>query len=197
MQNLTALTNNMSQRAQTSGFLHDTWESRQKDEWLTPRHIITSLGPFDLDPCSPIKRPWPTAKRHYTVIDDGLSKPWSGRVFLNPPYGRATIHWMQRLKEHGNGIGLVFARTETALFFKCIWPYAHALLFLKGRLAFSHVDGSCGGHAGAPSCLVAYGEHNAETLRTCHLPGVFVTRYEVFTENVKLNLKQYCHDTSQ
>ena len=37
-----------------------------KDEWLTPPEITTDLGPFDLDPCSPIKRPWPTAENHYT-----------------------------------------------------------------------------------------------------------------------------------
>lgn len=31
-----------------------------KDEWLTPPYIIDSLGVFDLDPCSPINRPWDT-----------------------------------------------------------------------------------------------------------------------------------------
>jgi hypothetical protein len=38
-----------------------------KDEWLTPPEIIKSLGEFDLDPCSPINRPWDTAKNHYTI----------------------------------------------------------------------------------------------------------------------------------
>ena len=47
------------------------------DEWLTPPAIIAALGPFDLDPCSPIHRPWDTAKRHFTRLDDGLSMPWS------------------------------------------------------------------------------------------------------------------------
>ena len=167
----------MKQSTHKSGFLHDSWESRArgKDEWLTPRNIVTALGPFDLDPCSPIKRPWPTAAHHFTILDNGLSKPWIGRIWLNPPYGRATIHWLRRLKDHGNGIALVFARTETALFFQCIWPYASAVLFLKGRLAFCHVDGSSAGHAGAPSCLVAYGKQNAAALQTADLPGVFVT----------------------
>jgi len=27
------------------------------------------MGKFDLDPCSPIKRPWDTAKKHYTELD--------------------------------------------------------------------------------------------------------------------------------
>ncbi len=42
-----------------------------KDEWLTPPEIVRSLGTFDLDPCSPINRPGPTAKRHLTIDDDG------------------------------------------------------------------------------------------------------------------------------
>jgi hypothetical protein len=53
------------------------------DVWLTPPYIIESLGGFDLDPCSPIDRPWPTAKSHYTIIDDGLTKDWSGRVWYS------------------------------------------------------------------------------------------------------------------
>ena len=40
---------------------------RSKDEWLTPPEIIQALGHFDLDPCSPIDRPWPTAKVRQTV----------------------------------------------------------------------------------------------------------------------------------
>ena len=72
-----------------------------------------ALGPFDLDPCSPILRPWDTAKYHYTVSDNGFIKEWFGRVWLNPPYGRGMYEWMNKLAAHGNGIGLIFARTDT------------------------------------------------------------------------------------
>lgn len=34
------------------------------DEWLTPPNIIINLGPFDLDPCAPVIRPWNTAIKH-------------------------------------------------------------------------------------------------------------------------------------
>jgi hypothetical protein len=44
------------------------------DTWLTPPELIQSLGIFDLDPCSPINRPWDTAKKHYTVNDNGYYK---------------------------------------------------------------------------------------------------------------------------
>ena len=60
----------------------------KNDEWLTPPEILRALGPFDLDPCAPIARPWETAATHYTAEDDGLSKPWAGRVWCNPPFGR-------------------------------------------------------------------------------------------------------------
>ena len=60
------------------------------DVWLTPPYIIEALGEFDLDPCSPINRPWDTAKKHYNVFDDGLAHQWEGRVWCNPPYGKHT-----------------------------------------------------------------------------------------------------------
>lgn len=34
-----------------------------KGELLTPPELIKSLGEFGLDPCSPINRPWDTAKK--------------------------------------------------------------------------------------------------------------------------------------
>ena len=44
--------------------------TKNNDEWLTPPDIIKALGEFDLDPSSPINRPWETAKKHYTGYRD-------------------------------------------------------------------------------------------------------------------------------
>lgn len=130
-----------------------------KDEWLTPRSITDALGPFDLDPCSPIDRPWPTAKKHLTINDDGLWGDWEGFVWCNPPYGNHTGDWLEKLAEHGNGIALVFARTETEMFQKYIWNMASSLLFIYGRIKFFHVDGTeAENYGGAPSVLVGYGD---------------------------------------
>lgn len=134
---------------------------------------------FDLDPCSPIARPWDTAALHYTIEDDGLSQPWEGRVWLNPPYGKHAAKWLERLADHGNGIALIFARTETRMFFNQIWSRADALLFLHGRLFFRRADGSGENNAGAPSVLVAYGGRNAVSLSLCDLPGTFVNIWNV------------------
>jgi hypothetical protein len=147
-----------------------------KDEWLTPPELLEKLGEFDLDPCSPIDRPWSTAREHYTVEDNGLLKRWQGRVWCNPPYGRDTIKWLVRCAEHDNAIALIFARTETEMFFKCVWERATAALFLKGRLSFYHSDGSkAQNNGGAPSVLVAYGKNNATILQDCGIAGKYIT----------------------
>lgn len=148
----------------------------KNDEWLTPRDILLPLGRFDLDPCAPIIRPWEIADTHFTIEDDGLSKPWHGRVWLNPPYGSYTGTWMERLREHGNGIALIFARTETDHWFTHIWGVADAILFIRGRLYFHYVSGKrAEANSGAPSALVAYGKENAAILAASRIPGALIT----------------------
>lgn len=138
--------------------------SEGKEEWYTPPEIIAALGEFDLDPCSPIVRPWDTAKQHFNSNDDGLVQTWHGRVWLNPPYGNKTGLWVERLAKHGDGIAITFARTETQMFHRWVWNYADAVFFFEGRLRFYLPNGTEGGPAGAPSCLIAYGWKNAEAI---------------------------------
>lgn len=147
------------------------------DEWLTPPDILEPLGDFDIDPCSPMSRPWPTAKIHYTKYDNGLIQPWgiNTRIWLNPPNGQQTGTWLKKLSEHGNGIAMIFARTETKMFFDFVWDKADALLFLKGRIHFYDIDGKrANANAGAPSVLIAYGLDNATILENCGIPGKIV-----------------------
>ena len=145
--------------------------------WLTPPEIIEALGPFDLDPCAaPSPRPWPTAARHIELPEDGLAAEWSGRVWLNPPFGSHTGQWVGRMALHGNGIALVFARTETSMFRNWVWPHASALMFLAKRPHFYRPDGTrAPGNSGGPICLIAYGDANALALRESRLDGAVVT----------------------
>lgn len=137
----------------------------KNDEWLTPPEILAALGDFDLDPCSPVNRPWPTAAQHYTVQDDGLTQEWRGRVWLNPPFGREAVKWLRRMRDHGNGIALIPARTETAMFYETVWGHASGVLFIKSRPHFHYVDGRRATfNSGAPICLVAYGGPNLDAL---------------------------------
>jgi hypothetical protein len=148
----------------------------KKDEWLTPPEIIKALGEFDLDPCAPIVRPWDIADKHYTIEDDGLKQLWEGRVWCNPPYGLVAAKWLEKMSKHGNGIALIFARTETQMFFEWVWNKATAVKFIEGRLHFHHVDGSrARANAGAPSVLIAYGNKNAEILEKCQIKGKFLS----------------------
>lgn len=150
-----------------------------RDEWLTPPGIINSLGSFDLDPCSPVNRPWDTAKKHYSVRDDGLFQPWEGRVWLNPPYGKNINDWMNKMALHNYGISLVFARTETEWFHDYVWGVASGILFIRKRLYFYDVNGNQAKHnAGAPSVLISY--RNNDALERCNISGKFVNLMNKF-----------------
>ncbi|EHK65949.1 bacteriophage DNA methylase [Achromobacter arsenitoxydans SY8] len=137
----------------------------KNDEWLTPPGIVAALGTFDLDPCAPEVRPWSTAHQHYTVADNGLQQTWKGRVWCNPPFGREAVKWLRKMAAHGDGVALIPARTETAMFYECVWDAADAVLFIEGRPHFHYVDGTRAPfNSGAPICLVAYGLSNVAAL---------------------------------
>ena len=158
--------------------------------YLTPREIVSPLGVFDLDPCAaPSPRPWPTAIRHIELPEDGLAAEWFGRVWCNPPFGREAADWLAKMALHGNGIALVPARTETAMFYRSVWGVASGVLFLRGRPHF-HAGSDCTVrhgkktifvrwgerfpfNSGAPIALIAYGHMNAAVLRRSDL-GHFV-----------------------
>ena len=139
--------------------------------WFTPQYIIETLGPFDLDPCTQSFRPFDTASLH--VCEDfgdcGLSKDWYGRVWLNPPYGKAILKWLKKLSTHGNGIALVFSRTETGWGQEMI-AQADAVNFIKGRIAFVRDNGKPSTNAGTGSMLLAFGSENIEAIK--RIPGV-------------------------
>ncbi len=143
------------------------------DSWITPRYIIEDLGPFDLDPCAAIPQPWPCAAESWT--SNGICRDWFGRVWLNPPYGKQTGSWLSKLADHGRGTALIFARTETAMFFEHVWRKADALLFIEGRIHFHYPNGTrAKGNAGGPNVLVAYGLEDVGRLRRSEIKGAFV-----------------------
>ncbi|AQT70070.1 phage N-6-adenine-methyltransferase [Anaerohalosphaera lusitana] len=152
----------------SSGFSHD-FKKNKTNEWYTPTYVFDSLGiKFDMDVASPGKDivPWIPAKKHLTIRDDGLHSQWQGTVWCNPPYGRETSNWLEKMYEHNDGIALVFARIDTSWFYDYCRP-ANALLFLKGRVKFIRHDQASAyvqdgkvknNGSGAGSMLVAYGE---------------------------------------
>lgn len=148
------------------------------EEWYTPPHIFDALGlTFDLDAAAPEDGvPWVPAARWYSKRDDALSQPWEGRVWLNPPYGPRVGQFLRRLAAHGDGVALVFARTDTRWWHETV-PAARALCFIRGRLTFLDRDGRPGdGTSGASSVLIAYGADCAEAVTGCGLGMVMRLR---------------------
>lgn len=135
--------------------------SSQSVEWNTPAHIVQSvlsvLKVIDLDPCSNSHtRPNIPANTLYTKNENGLNKQWSGRVYMNPPYGREIINWVRRLhieykSNHvREAVALLPARTDT-VWFRILRDYPRC--FIHGRLKFGNASTS----APFPSVVVYLG----------------------------------------
>lgn len=102
-------------------------------------------------------------------MQDGFNRPWrkSDFYWVNPPYGRECAAWMDKLAEQGNGLLLIFARTDTVAFHESVFshPNAWAVFFFRGRLKFANGSGQEVGTAGAPSALIAYGRRAVAVIR--------------------------------
>lgn len=121
-------------------------------DWGTPKWLFDELnelyGPFDLDPCS---MEWNAkCETFYTPEDNGLMLPWSGRVFMNPPYAwNITSLWVRKAALEAQRdeveivVGVLPSRTDAAWFHEFIYHRAE-LRFLKGRVKFDKPDGEKG-----------------------------------------------------
>lgn len=170
----------MTDKPLKTGFTHDSQKNISVD-WYTPSWIFERMGvEFDLDPCQPKEKiSWIPAKKHYWEEIDGLTQVWEGNVWCNPPYNKHTIDWLKKLSEHGNGIALVFARTDNRWFHNYVTK-ADAILFMKGRVKFVDglgVTGNAG--AGSGSMLIAYGQHNVKVLESMSDLGWLVKQQSV------------------
>lgn len=164
-----------------TGFTHESTYN-ESVEWYTPPAVFAALGlTYDLDPASPGAEivPWVPAARHLTPMENGLAAKWTGRVWLNPPYSGETARWLARFVEQGDGIMLVFARTDT-VWFHDVATRADAMLFVRRRICF--ISGARGlaplrkdwdSRPGAGSLMLAMGAVCIAALRQCGL-GLFI-----------------------
>jgi phage N-6-adenine-methyltransferase len=131
-------------------------------DWETPQEIFDELNDifqFNLDAAACIKsakcEKWfgPGSE----LAEDALRENWEGTVWLNPPYGRGIIKWVQKAyRESLKGstiVMLVPARPDTKWFQVC-WK-APIIVFITGRLKFG------AGYTSAPfpSCVVVFSQN--------------------------------------
>jgi phage N-6-adenine-methyltransferase len=121
------------------------------NEWYTPAPYIELarrvMGGIDLDPAScEHAQKTVQATRFYTEADDGLSKPWNGRVWLNPPYAQPAIEQfigklVHEVEERlAAAILLTNNSTDTGWFHQAAGA-SSAICFTKGRIRFETAEG--------------------------------------------------------
>lgn len=130
-------------------------QTTDRQDWETPQALFDQLNAefgFDLD----VAASHTNAKcaTYYTEAEDGLTLPWTGTVWCNPPYGKQIADWMRKGWEAAQGgatvVLLVPSRTDAS------WFHDYALKgevrFIRGRLRF----GGSTENAPFPSVLVIF-----------------------------------------
>lgn len=119
-------------------------------EWYTPLVYIDAarevMGSIDLDPASCDEaQEVVKAGKYYTIDDDGLSQPWFGNVFLNPPYNMPHVEQFvdRAINEYvtrriNSAIVLVNNATDTGWFHRLL---ENPVCFPQGRVRFWTAEG--------------------------------------------------------
>lgn len=154
--------------------------SSESVEWYTPGYIIEpvrkTLGGIDLDPASCGDANM-TIKA-YSFIEppgNGLFESWHGRVWCNPPYGKADgqsnqAAWLQKsMIEVDRGacdvVAMLLNAHVGAKWFRAVWRYP--LCILNERVRFLRPDGKPGD---APT-------HGSVIVLVTNDPGAFESRF--------------------
>ena len=123
-----------------------------ENKWYTPTESIEAardvLGEFDLDPASSAAAQRQVqATEFFDKNDDGLTRPWRGRVWLNPPYSQPAIgEFVSKLVAElyaghvTSAVMLTHNYTDTAWFHEAARA-ASAFCFTRGRVKFVNPAG--------------------------------------------------------
>lgn len=116
--------------------------SSNTDLWATPQGFFDQIDSefhFTLDAAAIAENT--KCDEFFSPDDDSLKQIWSGRVWVNPPYGKNVGAWVRKASESAkNGtaevvVMLLPARTDTKWFHEYVYNNAE-IRFVKGRLKF-------------------------------------------------------------
>lgn len=119
------------------------------NEWYTPSYLMLPirdvLGGIDLDPAScAIANNVVRADEYYDQADDGLTLPWAGNIYLNPPYSNP-LPWVEKLLKEfalGNVVqAILLVNTANSPQWACLlWQSYHHVCLLNSRIKFWRPD---------------------------------------------------------
>jgi phage N-6-adenine-methyltransferase len=133
------------------------------DDYYTPQWLFDQMGiEFDLDVASPPHNTCVPCKRYYTRKDDGLTQPWYGNVWMNPPFSKPRP-WVDKFMQHANGVALL--PVSKSQWFYDVWQSQAAITYINYNFRFIDPKGS-NGSIFMPIVLIAYGKQNIEAIRT-------------------------------
>jgi len=138
--------------AERQPLVHGSHNLSGNIEWYTPPQYIRSakavMGSIDYDPCSSeLAQSVVQAKTYYTIDTNGLDHPWTGTVWMNPPYAAKLIKpFVEKLLghlSHGDvtqAIMLTHNNADTMWFHKAAMRCTLAC-FTRGRVRFYDENG--------------------------------------------------------
>ena len=121
--------------------------SSASQEWTTPRDLFEKLNArfsFTCDVAATAENA--LFPQFFTREDDGLSQKWTGRCWMNPPYGRNIRAWVEKAFTASTFsgalvVGLLPVRTDTEWWQLYVQRNAD-IRFIRGRLKFSNAKNS-------------------------------------------------------
>ena len=159
-------------------------------EWYTPTWFCQAVrrvfgGTIDLDPAScELANTVVKARHYFTIEDDGLSKAWPGRIFLNPPYNQGVlVRFIDKLLDEiaaghcAEAILITRASTDT-LWFKKLAASGATICFPKRVHFWSHSEAKKGDewNTMASSATFYFGPHAKKFRAVFKKHGIVLTQ---------------------
>lgn len=149
--------------------------------WETPFDLFEKLDEtfnFNTDVCA--SKDNAKCKNFFDIDVNGLSQRWEGNCWMNPPYGREQIKWIEKAHDESTKgstvVCLIPARPDTKIWHNIIFKKAKVICFIKGRLKFGGSNDS----APFPSALIVFSPHITNNQIEClsSLGKTFINKNE-------------------